>query len=141
MNCFFHPDESRVALSLVVRFRSNPRSLPSFSPFSSFTDLDRTLQLGILSSSSPILITRPFSGSVPRGTNGGITLWGLFVSWLGGAWVGVLAITTLLVQGQARTCEEGWWIGVMGVAASAGLGGSLVSNEKSLSLSRTPEGN
>ncbi|GAA5841718.1 hypothetical protein JCM5353_000954 [Sporobolomyces roseus] len=85
-------------------------------------------ELGILSTSSPILITRPFSGPVPRGTNGGITLWGLFVSILGGVWVGLLAITTLLLQGQGKTCEEGWWIEVMGVAAFAGLGGSLLDS-------------
>jgi len=39
----------------------------------------------------------------------------------------LLAITTLLLQGQGKTCDEGWWIEVMGVAAFAGLGGSLVS--------------
>ncbi|GAA5957936.1 hypothetical protein JCM3765_006210 [Sporobolomyces pararoseus] len=87
-------------------------------------------ELGILAKQSPILITRPFSGSVPRGTNGGITVWGLTVSALGGVVVGALAVICLLVQGQSRSCGGGvsWMIELIAVAAASGLGGSLLDS-------------
>jgi uncharacterized protein (TIGR00297 family) len=43
-------------------------------------------ELGILSKSEPVLITS--LKKVPRGTNGGISSWGLFVSLMGGTFIG-----------------------------------------------------
>ncbi|GAA5941316.1 DUF92 domain-containing protein [Sporobolomyces koalae] len=90
-------------------------------------------ELGILAKSPPILITRPFAGYVPRGTNGGITVWGLFVSLLGGTFVGALAVTCLIAQGQANACSAGgrnwsWAIELLTIASLSGLGGSLLDS-------------
>ncbi|GAA5883008.1 hypothetical protein JCM16303_006787 [Sporobolomyces ruberrimus] len=87
-------------------------------------------ELGILSRSPPILITRPFSGPVPRGTNGGITFWGLVVSFQGGLFVGTLATICLMIQGQKLSCGEGseWVWELIQVAGLSGLGGSLLDS-------------
>jgi uncharacterized membrane protein len=50
-------------------------------------------ELGILSKSKPRLITSLSFREVPKGTNGGISLWGLFTGLLGSS---VIAATTLL---------------------------------------------
>lgn len=86
------------------------------------------IQLGILSSRPPILLTtlRP----CPRGTNGGISPWGTLVSLLGGLLVGVLAVVSLVVQGQAQACGMGRLVEVVGVAALSGFGGSMVSSAR-----------
>ncbi|GAA5871742.1 hypothetical protein JCM1840_003986 [Sporobolomyces johnsonii] len=84
--------------------------------------------LGILSRSPPLLITRPFSGTVPRGTNGGVSGWGTLVSLLGGVLVGVLAVVCLVIQGQWGACGVAGLGEVVGVAAAAGLGGSLLDS-------------
>ncbi|GAA6006698.1 hypothetical protein JCM11491_003150 [Sporobolomyces phaffii] len=88
-------------------------------------------ELGILAKQAPILITRPFSGVVPRGTNGGITLWGLCVSLLGGVYVGALAVICLVAQGQTEPCNgpaSSWVIELVTVASLSGLGGSLLDS-------------
>ncbi|GAA5902366.1 DUF92 domain-containing protein [Sporobolomyces salmoneus] len=86
-------------------------------------------ELGILAQQAPILITKPFSGPVPRGTNGGITIWGLFVSLLGGVYVGALAVVCLLVQGQSESCAGmSWMVELVAVAGLSGLGGSLLDS-------------
>ncbi|GAA6040691.1 hypothetical protein NBRC10512_007196 [Rhodotorula toruloides] len=82
--------------------------------------------LGILSSRPPILLTtlRPCR----RGTNGGISSWGTLVSLLGGLLVGVLAVVSLVVQGQAQACGMGRLVEVAGVAALSGFGGSMLDS-------------
>ncbi|BGP03928.1 hypothetical protein NBRC10513v2_007670 [Rhodotorula toruloides] len=83
-------------------------------------------ELGILSSRPPILLTtlRP----CPRGTNGGVSAWGTLVSLLGGVLVGLLAVVSLVVQGQAKTCGIGRLVEVVGVAALSGFGGSMLDS-------------
>lgn len=49
-------------------------------------------ELGILASSPPRLITSPTFRVVPKGTNGGVTLWGLFAGLLGSAIVVLAAL-------------------------------------------------
>ncbi|GAA5982880.1 hypothetical protein JCM10908_006820 [Rhodotorula pacifica] len=91
-------------------------------------------ELGILSSGPPILITtlRP----CPRGTNGGISAWGTLVSLLGGLFVGVLALISLALQGQATACAVGaegvaglrWAAELLALGAVSGFGGSLIDS-------------
>ncbi|GAA5841006.1 hypothetical protein JCM3766R1_006636 [Sporobolomyces carnicolor] len=86
-------------------------------------------ELGILAKQAPILITRPFSGAVPRGTNGGCTAWGLVVSLAGGVYVGVVACVCLVAQGQIASCRgSSWGIELIAVAGLSGLGGSLLDS-------------
>ncbi|KAF8582403.1 hypothetical protein K439DRAFT_1391736 [Ramaria rubella] len=59
-------------------------------------------ELGILSPTRPILITT--LRSVPPGTNGGMSLVGTTVSFLGGGIIGLSVAVTMLVQSQA--CRE-----------------------------------
>lgn len=92
-------------------------------------------QLGILSSGPPFLITtfRP----CPRGTNGGISAWGTLVSFLGGLLVGFLAVVSLLWQGQQSSCGGYvWMLEILAVAGMSGLGGSIVSPARTLSIHR-----
>lgn len=49
-------------------------------------------ELGILSTHDPRLITSPTLRRVPRGTNGGVTLWGLFAGFLGSLIIVVTAL-------------------------------------------------
>ena len=49
-------------------------------------------ELGSLATAAPVLITAPWR-RVPRGTNGGVTFWGFFVSICGGALIGLVAAT------------------------------------------------
>ncbi|GAA5974623.1 hypothetical protein JCM11641_007028 [Rhodosporidiobolus odoratus] len=84
-------------------------------------------ELGILSRSPPFLLST-FSRS-PRGTNGAMSAWGTLVSLLGGVYVGVLAVGTLALQGQARQCGGyGWAVEVLAVGGAAGFGGSLLDS-------------
>ncbi|GAA5876234.1 hypothetical protein JCM3774_002332 [Rhodotorula dairenensis] len=85
--------------------------------------------LGILSSRPPILITT--LRSCPRGTNGGVSAWGTFVSVLGGLFVGVLAVASLALQGQASACAQvgagryGWAAELVVLGGLSGFCGSL----------------
>ncbi|BGP28033.1 hypothetical protein JCM10295v2_007020 [Rhodotorula toruloides] len=83
-------------------------------------------QLGILSSRPPILLTT--LRTCPRGTNGGISPWGTLVSLLGGLLVGVLAVVSLVAQGQAGACGLGRLAEVVVVAALSGFGGSMIDS-------------
>ncbi|KAL5348726.1 hypothetical protein ACLOAV_006146 [Pseudogymnoascus australis] len=49
-------------------------------------------ELGILSTHDPRLITSPTLRRVPRGTNGGVTIWGLFAGFIGSLIVVVTAV-------------------------------------------------
>ncbi|GAA5884232.1 hypothetical protein JCM6882_002188 [Rhodosporidiobolus microsporus] len=91
-------------------------------------------ELGILSPSPPYLPStlRP----TPRGTNGALSPFGTYVSFAGGILVSVLAILTLVFQGQVDKCgrwvneagEWGWAGEVLAVGGAAGLGGSLIDS-------------
>ncbi|KAM0789795.1 hypothetical protein ACM66B_006647 [Microbotryomycetes sp. NB124-2] len=87
-------------------------------------------ELGMLSRSTPILITslRP----CPRGTNGGVSAWGLFVSLAGGLLVGSCAALTLSIENpECRGYTERglpFWALVVGVGAWSGLVGSLIDS-------------
>ncbi|GEM11353.1 enoyl-CoA hydratase/isomerase family protein [Rhodotorula toruloides] len=86
----------------------------------------RATKLGILSSRPPILLTT--LRTCPRGTNGGISPWGTLVSLLGGLLVGVLAVVSLVAQGQAGACGLGRLAEVVVVAALSGFGGSMIDS-------------
>ncbi|ETN42146.1 uncharacterized protein HMPREF1541_04087 [Cyphellophora europaea CBS 101466] len=60
-------------------------------------------ELGILSSSTPFLITAPWR-SVPRGTNGGVTVAGVLYGSLGAAVIGVTSLMLL------PFCEGEWTV-------------------------------
>lgn len=100
-------------------------------------------QLGILSSRPPILITtlRP----CPRGTNGGVSVWGTLVSLLGGILVSALAVISLALQGQAAACggrgrygSSWWWaMELLLLGGLSGLGGSMVRVARAISLYET----
>ena len=96
----------------------------------------------MLSSNPPRIITT--LRTVPRGTNGGVSSWGLLVSLLGGLLVGVTSSLSLAYD-NGKECSElfdarwglPWWALVMGVGAWSGLVGSLVSPIYHLELGRT----
>ncbi|BGP35813.1 hypothetical protein JCM10296v2_007665 [Rhodotorula toruloides] len=68
----------------------------------------------------------------PRGTNGGISPWGTLVSLLGGLLVGVLAVVSLLVQGQAQACGTGRLVEVLDSLLGALLQPTYFSQTRSL---------
>jgi len=53
-------------------------------------------ELGILSKTDPVLIT-DLSKKVPKGTNGGVSQWGLFVSFAGGIFIGLFYYVATLI--------------------------------------------
>lgn len=85
----------------------------------------------MLSASPPVLITT--LRTVPRGTNGGVSAWGLLVSLLGGLLVGSTTALSLAYQNpECAGLSDGrwglpWWALVIGVGGWSGLVGSLVS--------------
>lgn len=56
-------------------------------------------ELGILSRSAPVSVLT--LRTVPRGTNGGVSVWGLFMSLVGGLVVGVAAVVSLALEQPA----------------------------------------
>lgn len=84
-------------------------------------------ELGILSKSDPILITT--FEKVPRGTNGGVSNFGLFVSFAGGIFIGIFyyLATILFVDSETlRFSPVQFPIIILG--GFAGLFGSLVDS-------------
>lgn len=84
-------------------------------------------ELGILSKTDPILITT--LRKVPRGTNGGVSPWGLFVSLLGGIFIGAFYYLSTLFFVDSETLENAsvqYPVVVFG--GVAGLFGSVVDS-------------
>lgn len=84
-------------------------------------------ELGILSKSDPILITS--FKKVPRGTNGGVSSWGLFVSFLGGLLIGIFhyLATVLFVDAQSLQ-DSPFQFPLILLGGLAGLFGSVVDS-------------
>lgn len=89
-------------------------------------------ELGILSSSPPILITT--LKTVPAGTNGGISVGGTIASGVGGCIVGLSQFVSLVVENSVCRAE---WASLlptlMGWGTAAGILGSMVCIVSSLS--------
>lgn len=84
-------------------------------------------ELGVLSRSDPILITS--FEKVPRGTNGGVSLWGLFVSFIGGLFIGVFFyIATILFVDSESIQNSPVQFPVILIGGFAGLFGSVVDS-------------
>ncbi|KAK4051561.1 hypothetical protein OIV83_002701 [Microbotryomycetes sp. JL201] len=103
---------------------------PSNAVSSSILSTQFASELGMLSRSPPVLITtlKP----CPRGTNGGVSAWGLFVSLAGGVLVGTSAAVTLYLENSVCRdhVERGlpFWAVVIGIGAWSGLVGSLIDS-------------
>lgn len=84
-------------------------------------------ELGILSRSDPILITT--FEKVPRGTNGGVSPWGLFVSFLGGAFIGAFYyLGTILFVDSESLQDSPVQYPMIFLGGLAGLLGSLIDS-------------
>ncbi|KAG6373576.1 integral membrane protein DUF92-domain-containing protein [Boletus reticuloceps] len=93
-------------------------------------------ELGILSSSPPILITtlKP----VPAGTNGGISLGGTIASAIGGCIVGLAQFVSLVVENSV--CRAEWTsllLTLVGWGTAAGILGSMLDSFLGATLQRT----
>lgn len=84
-------------------------------------------ELGILSRYDPVLITS--FKKVPRGTNGGVSPYGLFVSFAGGIFIGVFyyIATILFVDGESLQNSPAQFPVIM-LGGFAGLFGSAVDS-------------
>ncbi|THW82972.1 hypothetical protein D6D15_09890 [Aureobasidium pullulans] len=82
-------------------------------------------ELGILSPTSPVLITAPWR-SVPRGTNGGVTITGLLAGLAGSVFISSLAYFTLPYSGTAWTGDAKFMFWVTLIAA--GFSGTLLDS-------------
>ncbi|KAG9837893.1 hypothetical protein KCU98_g10470, partial [Aureobasidium melanogenum] len=82
-------------------------------------------ELGILSPTSPVLITAPWR-SVPRGTNGGVTITGLLAGLAGSVFISTLAYFTLPFSRMAWTGDSKFvfWV----VLTIAGFSGTLLDS-------------
>lgn len=84
-------------------------------------------ELGILSRSDPVLITS--FRKVPRGTNGGISSWGLFVSFAGGVFIGIFYFIATWIFVDSETFENSpTQLPIVLLGGIAGLFGSLVDS-------------
>jgi len=89
-------------------------------------------EMGILSQQTPILITQPWR-QVPAGTNGGITVLGLFWSLAGGAIIGFFAAVLDFCSGLAplnasKMIVFGALSGLVGSLADSLIGATLQSS-------------
>ncbi|KAG9952125.1 hypothetical protein KCU85_g2345, partial [Aureobasidium melanogenum] len=82
-------------------------------------------ELGILSPTSPVLITAPWR-SVPRGTNGGVTITGLLAGLAGSVFISTLAYFTLPFSRIAWTGDSKFLFWV--VLTVAGFSGTLLDS-------------
>lgn len=81
-------------------------------------------ELGILSRSTPRLITT--LRETPRGTNGGVTLYGVGVGAAGGGVIGVVAAALLpACEGTWGLSDKVWFVGFV---ALVGMAGSLLDS-------------
>jgi uncharacterized protein (TIGR00297 family) len=84
-------------------------------------------ELGILSKTDPVLITT--LKKVPRGTNGGISLWGLFVSFMGGIFVGIFYYISTIIFVDAETLQNSSvQYPIIFLGGIAGLFGSILDS-------------
>lgn len=84
-------------------------------------------ELGILSRSDPYLITS--FERVPRGTNGGVSSWGLFMSFVGGIFIGIFYyIATLLFVDSESLLNSPVQFPVILIGGLAGLFGSIIDS-------------
>ncbi len=84
-------------------------------------------ELGILSKSEPRLITN--FKVVPRGTNGGVSMWGLFVSFAGGVFIGLFYfIATILFVDNEILQQSPSQLPIIFIGGFAGLLGSVIDS-------------
>ena len=81
-------------------------------------------EVGSAVGGTPRLITT--LASVPRGTNGGITMVGLACSFAGGLMTGITYYVALMIFNTTDTCTPQWIVVIIGGAA--GLLGSLIDS-------------
>ncbi|KAF2131710.1 UMP1-domain-containing protein [Dothidotthia symphoricarpi CBS 119687] len=81
-------------------------------------------ELGILSRSTPYLITAPWR-NVPRGTNGGVTGTGLCAGLIGGSIIGTTAFFTIPFCNNWAPIQQARFAAMMAIA---GLSGSLLDS-------------
>lgn len=84
-------------------------------------------ELGVLSKSDPTLITT--WERVPRGTNGGVSPWGLFVSFLGGTFIGAFYyLATILFVDSESLQNSPSQFPIILLGGIAGLIGSVIDS-------------
>lgn len=129
-----------------INFENNYyASLLAVSIMSSFACVNADTwasELGILSKSDPVLITT--LKKVPRGTNGGISNWGLFVSFAGGVFIGLFYyIGSLLFIDRDIFLDSPPQYPIIILSGLAGFLGSLIDSLLGATLQfsgQTPEG-
>lgn len=84
-------------------------------------------ELGILSKADPVLITT--FQKVPRGTNGGVSVWGLFVSFAGGIFIGIFYyIATIVFVDSETLLNSPPQFPIIILGGVAGLVGSVIDS-------------
>lgn len=84
-------------------------------------------EIGILSKSDPFLITS--FKIVPRGTNGGVSSWGLFVSFAGGLFIGLFHyLATITFVDSTSLLDSPVQFPLIFLGGFAGLFGSIVDS-------------